>query len=109
MIFSLIVNNSPPSGLRDCRNTRRVCRTVPTSERVEQRRFAHHHMLFCLDYRLREPVNYVRANWIRPEDLYHYEALGFRTTLRSWSGTPQQGAIDSREGIFRAEVRQQLL
>src|SRR5262249_5041802 len=35
------------------------------------------HMLFCLDYRLREPVNYVRANWIRPEDLHHYEALGF--------------------------------
>jgi collagenase-like PrtC family protease len=36
-----------------------------------------YHMLFCLDYRLREPVNYVRANWIRPEDLRHYEALGF--------------------------------
>lgn len=36
-----------------------------------------YHMLFCLDYRLREPVNYVRANWIRPEDLHHYEALGF--------------------------------
>ena len=34
-------------------------------------------MLFCLDYRLREPVNYVRANWIRPEDLHHYESLGF--------------------------------
>jgi collagenase-like PrtC family protease len=36
-----------------------------------------YHMLFCLDYRLREPVNYVRANWIRPEDLHHYEAMGF--------------------------------
>ncbi len=36
-----------------------------------------YHMLFCLDYRLREPVNYVRANWIRPEDLHHYEALGY--------------------------------
>ena len=36
-----------------------------------------YHMLFCLDYRLREPVNYVRANWIRPEDLHHYEAIGF--------------------------------
>ena len=35
-----------------------------------------YHKLFCLDYRLREPVNYVRANWIRPEDLHHYEALG---------------------------------
>lgn len=36
-----------------------------------------YHMLFCLDYRLREPVNYIRANWIRPEDLHHYEAMGF--------------------------------
>jgi hypothetical protein len=35
------------------------------------------HRLFCLDYRLREPVNYIRANWIRPEDLHHYEALGY--------------------------------
>jgi collagenase-like PrtC family protease len=33
-------------------------------------------MLFCLDYRLREPVNYVRANWIRPEDTAIYEELG---------------------------------
>jgi collagenase-like PrtC family protease len=33
-------------------------------------------MLFCLDYRLREPVNYVRANWIRPEDTHYYEAMG---------------------------------
>lgn len=38
-----------------------------------------YHMLFCLEYRLREPVNYVRANWIRPEDLHHYEALGYDT------------------------------
>ncbi|MCC6749207.1 MAG: U32 family peptidase [Deltaproteobacteria bacterium] len=36
-----------------------------------------YHMLFCLDYRLREPVNYVRANWIRPEDMHHYEAMGY--------------------------------
>ena len=36
-----------------------------------------YHMLFCLDYRLREPVNYVRANWIRPEDLHVYEEMGF--------------------------------
>ncbi|GMV39806.1 MAG: hypothetical protein AMXMBFR64_15220 [Myxococcales bacterium] len=36
-----------------------------------------YHMLFCLDYRLREPVNYVRANWIRPEDLRIYEEMGY--------------------------------
>ncbi|MBK6847078.1 MAG: U32 family peptidase [Proteobacteria bacterium] len=31
----------------------------------------------CNNIRLNEPVNYVRANWIRPEDLHVYEALGF--------------------------------
>ena len=36
-----------------------------------------YHMLFCLHYRLSEPVNYIRANWIRPEDLHHYEAIGY--------------------------------
>jgi collagenase-like PrtC family protease len=31
----------------------------------------------CLDFRLREPVNYLRANWIRPEDLHLYEDMGY--------------------------------
>jgi hypothetical protein len=42
---------------------------------------------FCLDYcflhcsrkRLLEPVNYIRSVWIRPEDLYIYQNLGFST------------------------------
>jgi collagenase-like PrtC family protease len=33
--------------------------------------------LVCNQLRLREPVNYLRANWIRPEDLSHYEQRGF--------------------------------
>ena len=33
--------------------------------------------LVCNDLRLREPVNYIRANWIRPEDLPIYEELGY--------------------------------
>jgi len=32
---------------------------------------------FCYDFRLREPVNYLRANWIRPEDLKYYDEMGF--------------------------------
>lgn len=31
----------------------------------------------CNNIRLKEPVNYLRANWIRPEDLRLYEDLGF--------------------------------
>lgn len=33
--------------------------------------------LVCNDLRLREPANYLRANWIRPEDLHYYEELGY--------------------------------
>jgi collagenase-like PrtC family protease len=33
--------------------------------------------LVCNELRLKEPVNYLRANWIRPDDLPHYEALGY--------------------------------
>jgi collagenase-like PrtC family protease len=31
----------------------------------------------CLSERLRDPVNYLRAVWIRPEDLCRYERLGY--------------------------------
>jgi collagenase-like PrtC family protease len=33
--------------------------------------------VYCMDYRLREPVNYLRANWIRPEDLHLYMDMGY--------------------------------
>lgn len=33
--------------------------------------------LACTEMKLREPVNYIRSDWIRPEDLPVYEALGY--------------------------------
>ncbi len=33
--------------------------------------------VYCNAYRLEEPVNYIRANWIRPEDLHHYIDMGY--------------------------------
>ncbi len=33
--------------------------------------------LRCSRMKLAEPVNYIRSDWIRPEDLRHYEALGY--------------------------------
>lgn len=33
--------------------------------------------LVCNQVRLQEPVSYLRANWIRPEDLHLYEELGY--------------------------------
>ena len=31
--------------------------------------------IFCNHIRLLDPVNYVRANWIRPEDLHYYASI----------------------------------
>ncbi|MBD3637579.1 MAG: U32 family peptidase [Crocinitomicaceae bacterium] len=33
--------------------------------------------VYCNAFRLEEPVNYLRANWIRPEDLHYYEEMGY--------------------------------
>jgi collagenase-like PrtC family protease len=35
--------------------------------------------LKCSFLKLLEPVNYIRSDWIRPEDLARYEALGYTT------------------------------
>jgi len=46
--------------------------------------------IVCNELRLREPVNYLRANWIRPEDLHHYEALGYHNFKIVERNTPTQ-------------------
>jgi collagenase-like PrtC family protease len=46
--------------------------------------------LVCNDLRLREPVNYLRANWIRPEDLHLYEEMGYHNFKIVERNTPTQ-------------------
>jgi hypothetical protein len=46
--------------------------------------------ILCNRIRLRDPVNYIRANWIRPEDLHYYEKLGFETFKIVERNTPTQ-------------------
>lgn len=46
--------------------------------------------LVCNELRLREPVNYLRANWIRPEDLHLYEDMGFHNFKIVERNTPTQ-------------------
>jgi len=46
--------------------------------------------LVCNELRLREPVNIIRANWIRPEDLSIYEDLGYHNFKIVERNTPTQ-------------------
>jgi collagenase-like PrtC family protease len=48
----------------------------------------------CNELRLREPVNYLRANWIRPEDLARYERLGFHNFKIVERNTPTEILLD---------------
>jgi collagenase-like PrtC family protease len=50
--------------------------------------------LVCNDLRLREPVNYLRANWIRPEDLHLYEEMGYHRFKIVERNTPTQLLLD---------------
>jgi hypothetical protein len=50
--------------------------------------------LVCNELRLREPVHYVRANWIRPEDLHVYEELGYHNFKIVERNTPTAILLD---------------
>jgi collagenase-like PrtC family protease len=50
--------------------------------------------LYCNYLRLSEPVNYIRANWIRPEDLSIYESLGYTNFKIVERNTPTALIID---------------
>ncbi len=46
--------------------------------------------IVCNDIRLKDPVNYLRANWIRPEDLHLYEEIGYHNFKIVERNTPTQ-------------------
>ncbi|HOX44193.1 MAG TPA: U32 family peptidase [Myxococcota bacterium] len=46
--------------------------------------------VICNRLRLEDPVNYLRANWIRPEDLHLYEQLGYHNFKIVERNTPTQ-------------------
>ena len=50
--------------------------------------------VLCNQLRLREPVNYLRANWIRPEDLPIYEELGFHNFKIVERNTPTRVLLE---------------
>ncbi|MCC6738662.1 MAG: U32 family peptidase [Planctomycetia bacterium] len=44
--------------------------------------------LKCTAMKLQDPVHYIRNEWIRPEDLHHYEALGYDSFKLTERGAP---------------------
>ncbi|MDX9720247.1 MAG: U32 family peptidase [Myxococcota bacterium] len=50
--------------------------------------------ILCNAMRLREPVHYLRANWIRPEDLHLYESMGYENFKIVERNTPTQILVD---------------
>lgn len=55
--------------------------------------------IFCNHIRLLDPVNYVRANWIRPEDLHYYEDLGVRELQDRGTQHADQDPCGAGEGL----------
>ena len=50
--------------------------------------------VICNDLRVQEPVNYLRANWIRPEDLPVYEQMGYHNFKIVERNTPTQVLLE---------------
>ncbi|MBI2921642.1 MAG: U32 family peptidase [Planctomycetes bacterium] len=49
--------------------------------------------LKCTQMKLLDPVNYIRSEWIRPEDLHHYEALGYDSFKITERGAPTAALV----------------
>lgn len=47
-------------------------------------------LLKCTEMKLADPVHYIRAEWIRPEDLRHYEAIGYDSFKITERGAPTE-------------------
>jgi collagenase-like PrtC family protease len=56
--------------------------------------------LYCNYIRLTDPVNYIRANWIRPEDLRIYENLGYENFKIVERNTPTAILLDRVKAYY---------
>lgn len=73
--LQLIVNNWCR---QDCAIAGNHATTLSCASQTHQKGFPLDYCsLVCNQIRLLSPVNYIRANWIRPEDLHYYEELGY--------------------------------
>ena len=73
--LSLIVNNWCR---QDCAIASNHAVLLSNASRNETQHFPLDYCsVYCNAYRVEEPVNYLRANWIRPEDVQRYVKLGY--------------------------------
>ncbi len=73
--LSLIVNNWCR---QDCAIASNHAVLLSNASRADRQHFPLDYCsVYCNAYRLEEPVNYIRANWIRPEDIARYAKLGY--------------------------------
>lgn len=73
--LSLIVNNWCR---QDCAIANNHAVGLSNASRTSKQHFPLDYCsVYCNAFRVDEPVNYVRANWIRPEDLHLYQQLGY--------------------------------
>ena len=56
--------------------------------------------IVCNYIRLTDPVNYVRANWIRPEDLHLYEDLGYENFKIVERNTPTKILLERVKAYY---------
>ena len=65
--------------------------------------------IVCNNIRLNEPVNYIRANWIRPEDLHLYEELGYHNFKIVERNTPTRILLERVKAYFERRYDGNLL
>jgi len=53
-----------------------ACSHASQERHVAKNFFIDFYRILCMYKRLNNPVDFIRADWIRPEDLAHYESLG---------------------------------
>jgi len=56
--------------------------------------------IYCNFLRFTEPVNFVRANWIRPEDLHYYEDIGYENFKIVERNTPTKILVERVKSYY---------
>jgi hypothetical protein len=65
--------------------------------------------LHCTAQKLREPERFLMADWVRPEDLVHYEKLGYDSFKLSGRNMPTDALVSRLKAYFQRRYDGNLL